>query len=139
MVANFDRDAVGLMMDNADTKFTVYFPPYSILHWIALRDVAPKALQDVYNFNKYQLEQLSRLPNVVVYDFRAVDRITHNLDNYVDTIHHSLEINRQILAAIASGDCLVDRSKPSAALEKLKQQVEKYRFGQQVTTSPQLE
>jgi hypothetical protein len=126
MVRNFERDAIGLIKAKPETPFVVYFPPYSILHWVALREVAPQALQAIYRFNEYQLEQLSHLPNVTVYDFRDVEEITHNLDNYRDTIHHSMIVNRQILAFIAAGDHRVDRINTRATIEKLKRQVDRY-------------
>ena len=38
MVRNFERDAVGLITTNPDVKFEIYFPPYSILQFVAMRD-----------------------------------------------------------------------------------------------------
>jgi hypothetical protein len=124
MVRNFEHDAVALIESNSSIPFVVYFSPSSILHWVALRDVAPEALQDIYKINEYQLERLSQLANVAVYDFRDVKEITHNLANYRDTIHHSLEINRRILASIAADEHLVDGADPCASIERLKHQVE---------------
>ena len=101
MVSNFNRDALDLIRRNPDVRFVVYFPPSSILHWVAMREAAPNALQEVYNFSRYQLEHLLSLPNVAIHDFRDAEDITHDLNNYRDTIHHSLEVNRKILASIA--------------------------------------
>jgi hypothetical protein len=131
MVHNFDRDATGVIDDNPDTPFVIYFPPYSILHWVAMREIAPQVLQMVYRFNEYQLKQLSLRPNVTVYDFRDIEEITYNLDNYRDTIHHSTTINQKILTLISSGAHAVDRSNPTAAVEKLKGQVERYKLRSQ--------
>src|SRR6202140_5254087 len=50
MVKNFERDAVGLIAKNPDVKFDIYFPPYSILQWVAMRDAAPATLQLVFDF-----------------------------------------------------------------------------------------
>jgi len=124
MVRNFEHDAAALIESNPSIPFVLYFPPSSVLHWVALRDVAPEALQDIYKFNEYQLERLSRVTNVAVYDFRDVEEITHNLANYRDTIHHSLEINRRILASIATSEHLVDSANPCASIKRLKHQVE---------------
>jgi hypothetical protein len=130
MVRNFDRDAMGLLKENPGIPFVIYFPPSSILNWVAMREVAPRALQAVYRFNEYQLQQLSLLPNVTVYDFRDIKEITHGLNNYRDTVHHSLEINTRILASIASGEHRVDPANPVATVESLRHQVERYGLDQ---------
>ena len=46
---NFERDAIGLIERNPDVQFDIYFPPYSILHWVAMRDVSPDTLKIVYD------------------------------------------------------------------------------------------
>jgi hypothetical protein len=130
MVRNFDCDALRLLEDNPDTPFVVYFPPSSILNWVAMREVAPQALQAVYRFNEYQLQRLSLLPNVTVYDFRDIEEMTHDLNNYRDTIHHSLEVNRRILTSIANGEHRVDRANPSVSVRNLMHQVARYAVGQ---------
>ncbi len=128
MVRNFDRDAIALIKKNPDTAFVVYFPPYSILHFVAMREVAPEALEAIYKFSAYQLEQLSQLSNVALYDFRDIEEITHNLDNYRDTVHPWTTVDNQILAFIASGEHRVNPARPTAAIDNLKKQVERYRF-----------
>jgi hypothetical protein len=128
MVSNFDRDAFALIKENPDTAFVVYFPPYSILRFVAMREVAPEALETIFKFNAYQLEQLSQLSNVELYDFRDINEITHNLDNYRDTVHYWKTVNSQILAFIAFGEHRVDPAGPTAAIDNLKKQVEGYKF-----------
>ena len=50
MVRNFERDAIGLIEKNPDVKFDIYFPPYSILQFVAMRDASPATLKIVYDF-----------------------------------------------------------------------------------------
>ena len=50
MVRNFERDAIGLIEKNPDVKFDIYFPPYSILQFVAMRDASPATLKIVYAF-----------------------------------------------------------------------------------------
>lgn len=125
MVVNFDRDALKLIKDNPDTQFTI-FPPSSILHWAAMRDASPQTLADIYKLSQHELTQLTRLPNATVHDFRAVEQITHDLDNYTDTIHYSPQVNRRILSFIAAGEHQVDRINPTASIGSLRGQVERY-------------
>jgi hypothetical protein len=45
MVRNFERDAFTLIENNPDIEFRIYFPPYSILQFITMREVAPDTLE----------------------------------------------------------------------------------------------
>jgi hypothetical protein len=127
MVRNFERDAAGLVAKNPDVKFDIYFPPYSILQFVAMRDASPATLQTVYDFTAYASRRLTQFPNVSLYDFREAADITHELNNYGDTIHHSPAIDLKLLAMLAAGKYAVDPAAPTASLDRLKRQVEAYR------------
>jgi hypothetical protein len=127
MVRNFERDAVGLVEKNPDVKFDIYFPPYSILHFVAMRDASPATLKIVYDFAAYAVPRLMQFPNVRLHDFRVAKEITHDLGNYGDVIHHSPAIDLKVLSLLAEQKYLVDRAAPTASLEQLKAQVAAYR------------
>src|SRR6202140_538478 len=126
MVKNFERDAVGLIAKNPDVKFDIYFPPYSILQWVAMRDAAPATLQLVFDFSAYMAQRLAQFPNVRLHDLRVAKETTHNLGNYADVIHHSPAIDLKVLSWLAAGTYVVDRAAPTASLERLKAQVAAY-------------
>jgi hypothetical protein len=127
MIQGFQRDAVGLITRHPDVQFDIYFAPYSILHFVALRDASPATLKIAYDFTAYAFERLTQLPNVRLYDFRAAKDVTHDLDNYADVLHHSPEIDLKILSWLAEGKYRVDPRAPLASLEHLQAQVEAYR------------
>ena len=127
MVKNFERDAVGLIANNPGVRFDIYFPPYSILQWVAMRDASPSTLKIVYDFSAYVAQRLAAFPNARLHDFRAVGEVTHDLGNYADVIHHSPVVDLKILSWLAAGTYVVDRAAPTASLERLKAQVEAYR------------
>jgi hypothetical protein len=127
MVRNFERDAADLIARHPDVKFDIYFPPYSILQFVALRDASPATLKVVYDFTAYVSRRLAGLPNANLHDFRGARQITHDLANYGDAIHHSPAIDLKILASLADGTYLVDRNVPTAPLEWLQAQVAAYR------------
>jgi hypothetical protein len=129
MVRNFEHDAVALIEKNPGTLFDVYFPPYSILQWIVMRDASPSTLGIVYDFTGYVSRRLAQLPNARLHDFRAIEDITHDLGNYADVIHHSPAIDLKVLSMLASDRYLVDRAVPTASLERLKAQVGAYQVG----------
>jgi hypothetical protein len=128
MIQGFQRDAIGLIARNPDVQFDIYFAPYSILQFVALRDAAPETLKITYDFTAYAFERLKQFPNVRLYDFRVAKEVTHDLGNYADVLHHSPAIDLKILSWIAEGKYRVDPKAPLASLEQLKAQVEAYRL-----------
>ncbi|MBR0718552.1 hypothetical protein [Bradyrhizobium liaoningense] len=127
MVDHFERDAIGLITRHPDVTFDIYFPPYSILQYVAMRDASPATLKTVYDVTALVATRLSELPNVRLYDFRAIKEITHELDNYGDVIHHSPVVDAMVLKWLAEGKYRVDPKAPLASLDALKAQVEAYR------------
>ncbi|MGL3105403.1 hypothetical protein [Bradyrhizobium sp. BR 1432] len=130
MVRHFERDAVGLITRHPDVTFDIYFPPYSILQFVAMRDVSPETLEIVTDLTARIAEALTQLPNVRLHDFRAINAVTHDLGNYSDVIHHSPVIDAKVLKWLASGKYRVDPKKPTASLDELKAQVAAYRVPQ---------
>ena len=129
MVSVFEHDAISLIDKNPDVKFDIYFSPYSILQFVAMRDASPATLKAVYDFSAYALQRLTQFPNVTLHDFRVASEITHDLNNYGDVLHHSPAIDLKVLSLLAEGKYAVDRAAPTASLERLKAQVEAYRVG----------
>jgi hypothetical protein len=127
MVRNFERDAVALVANNPNVKFDFFFPPYSILQWVAMREAAPATLQTVYNFSAYVSRRLAQFPNASLHDFREAAETTHDLGNYLDVVHHSPAVDLLVLSWLAGGKYLADRAAPTASLDRLKAQVESYK------------
>jgi hypothetical protein len=127
-VRNFERDAIGLIAAHPDVTFEIYYPPYSILQWVAMRDASPQTFEQVYHFTAYVSRRLTSFPNVRLYDFREAKDVTHDLNNYADVIHHSPTIDLKVLSWLAEGKYVVDPTDPTASLDRLKAQVEAYRM-----------
>lgn len=127
MVRGFERDAVALIENNPDVAFDIYFAPYSILQFVAMRDASPATLKITWDFAAYAFPRLLQFPNVRLHDFRVVKDVTHDLGNYGDVIHHSPTIDLKVLSWMAERKYVVDRAKPLASLERLKAQVEAYK------------
>ncbi len=127
MVKTFERDAIGLIEKNPEVKFDIYFPPYSILQFVAMRNASVTTLKIVYDFTAYAFPRLTQFPNVTLHDFRVVKEVTHDLGNYGDVIHHSPAVDLKVLSWLASGQYVVDRAAPLASLQQLKAQVAAYK------------
>jgi hypothetical protein len=128
MVQAFERDAISLIENNPQVTFEIYFPPYSILQFVAMRDASPATLKAVYDFTAYAFPRLTKFRNVRLHDFRAVRSITHDLDNYGDVIHHSPAVDLKVLSLLAGRKYVVDPVAPLVSLQELKAQVEAYRL-----------
>ncbi|MCK1361175.1 hypothetical protein [Bradyrhizobium sp. 199] len=127
MVSHFERDAVGLITRHPDVTFDIYFPPYSILQFVAMRDASPATLKIVTDLTSVIAQRLTQLPNVRLHDFRAIKEVTHDLDNYADVIHHSPVVDAKVLSWLARGEYRVDPTAPLVLLVELKAQVAAYR------------
>ncbi|WP_349628119.1 hypothetical protein [Bradyrhizobium lablabi] len=128
MVRCFERDAIGLIAKYPGVTFDIYFPPYSVLQFVAMRDASPATLETAYAFSAHVASRLLQFPNVRLHDFRAVREITHDLGNYGDVVHHSPAVDLKILSWLAERQYVVDPKAPLASLEQLKAQVEAYRL-----------
>ncbi len=126
MVRNFERDAIALIAANPDVRFDIYFTPYSILHFVAMREASPATLKIVYDFSAYASRRLTGFSNVGLHDLRTARQITHDLSNYGDVIHHSPAIDLKVLEMLRDGKYVVDRAMPAASLDRLKTQIEAY-------------
>ena len=62
MVRTFERDAIALIEKNPDVTFDIYFAPYSILHFVAMRDASPATLKIAYDFTAYAFPRLAAVP-----------------------------------------------------------------------------
>jgi hypothetical protein len=126
MVRNFERNALALIAANPEVRFKIFFPPYSILHFVAMREGTPAALRVFYDFSGYMHRRLSKFQNVEAFDFRDVYEITHCLNNYADLVHHSPVVDRKILSFLQTGQHRVDPSDPEASLRRLRVDVQSY-------------
>lgn len=127
MVRHFESDTVGLIARHPEVTFDIYFPPYSILQFVAMRDASPATLKIVTDLTAHIAERLTQLPNVRLHDFRSIKAVTHDLGNYGDVIHHSPVVDAMVLQWLASGEHQVDPKAPTASLDVLTAQVEAYR------------
>jgi hypothetical protein len=127
MVRAFERDAVGLIARHPEITFDIYFAPYSILQFVAMRDASPATLRTAYAFSAYAMPRLLQFPNVRLHDFRAIEEVTHNLGNYGDVVHHSPVVDLKILSWLAERKYIVSPEAPLATLKQLKSQVSSYR------------
>lgn len=98
---NFDFNLLSLIKQHKDTKFIIFYPPYSILYFKAYLDAGN--LDDIIKFKEYVFEVTSIFPNVEIYDFQIDSSITFDLADYKDTIHYSYRKNQDMVDKISKG------------------------------------
>lgn len=84
-----------------ETEFYLFTPPYSVLYWDRVtRDGTYLSALKLYD---RLLSEFSNYDNVKYYCF-ATDLCTLNLNNYIDEVHFSGDINSQMVEYIATHD-----------------------------------
>lgn len=99
-------------------QYRFILPPYSLLWW----DCA--YLNGELDERVYILEQvipaLLAMENVEVYFFQTEEDIVCNLDNYMDMIHYTPEINQYMLEQMLAGENRLQENNWQQELEALK-------------------
>jgi hypothetical protein len=118
---SFDINFLNTIKNNPQIDFKIFFPPYSLLHFKMLEE--NKMLDDMTDFKKYLADELSTLPNVVLYDFQIANNITSNLNNYKDTSHFHQKISTWILEEMGKNRYIVSNENIDENIKILKEQV----------------
>ena len=91
-----------LVESHPETTFMFFFSPYSMLWWDnAYRTGERDAV--IYN-EKQAVKTLLAYENVEIYYYQDAREIITNLDNYMDMIHFSKDINYWVYDQIAQGE-----------------------------------
>lgn len=90
-----------------DTVFYVFIPPYSMLWWDNIyREGDTQAY--LYNMER-AMEALLACENVELYYFQNDTEVITDLENYMDILHFSPEINHYICDCMIAGEHRIDR------------------------------
>lgn len=104
--------------EHPDTEFKIFMPPYSIMWW----DNAYRIGETdgfLYNFEK-AMETLIPYENVSFYFFMNERDIVTNLDNYMDAVHFSDEINHYICNSMIEDNYRVTMDNYKEVLEDMR-------------------
>lgn len=123
-----ERDVCGLFYENAalleekisghpETEFYIVFSPISILWWDnAYRDgTIRQKLYEIFCL----VERLSQYENVRMFCYLDREEYVTDLDQYMDTVHFSNQVSREICDRLASGDGRINPENVKERLENL--------------------
>lgn len=86
-----------------ETEFKIFFPVYSMLYWDNLYRTGDL---EAYLYNTEEtVSRLLAYENVQLFYFQNEREIATNLDNYMDTLHFSQEINQYMAEQMIAGNC----------------------------------
>lgn len=86
---------------HGETTFEIILPPVSILWWD--NEYRNGMLDERMYETEYVAEVLGKYDNVHIYNYQFDTDIIADLDNYMDTVHFSNNINRRMYEEIAAG------------------------------------
>lgn len=104
-----------------DTEFRIFIPPYSMLWWDNMNRSGE--LDSTFYEEREAVHALLSHPNVKLYLLQNIPEIITNLDNYMDTIHFSMEINHRIEQELLSDRYLVTKEKEEQVMENLEVEI----------------
>ena len=104
--------------EHPETQFLIFVPPYSMIWWDNLyRD----GDTDAYLYNmQTAYETLLSYENVTLYSFQNDREIITNLENYMDTLHFSPEINHLMCDSLIEGTHRITRENYLSEIEDMR-------------------
>lgn len=116
----------GWAEDHPDTRFQIWFPPYSILYWDKTQREG--TMESVLTALEYAWGRLTAYENIGVYSFLNDRWTTTDLEQYTDHIHCSSEVTRQQARGIVNGDWRIWPDHYRGQLDELRQFVTSYDY-----------
>lgn len=105
-----------------ETMFRFIYPPYSKLRW----DEAYRGgvLESFFYATQASMERLLPYENVELYYFQNEEEVICDLNNYMDTVHFSQEINHWIVKEMAQKQYLITEENKEEQIQKMKMLVQ---------------
>ena len=116
---NLESNVCPYIVQNPDTEFYVFFPPYSILYWNDV--VNENHLDATMEEYQYIAETMLQYDNVRVFYFPDQEWIVTDLNNYADYTHYHRDINYFMTECFAEGKCEI------TSADQMRQEQEKMR------------
>ena len=126
MQENLETYIIPYIEATPDTKWIVFFPPYSMLYWndsLAANEVDIK-LEGIAFLTEY----LAAYGNVEVVYFQDCEEWICNLDNYTDVTHYSKEITDLMTKELCAGENRVTTEEHKERLKNFGRFVKNYDY-----------
>ncbi|MDR0948542.1 MAG: hypothetical protein LBM69_03380 [Lachnospiraceae bacterium] len=115
-----------IIQSHPDTRFILFFPPYSILWW---DEVDRRGnLQEYLRSEDVALTTLLQYDNVEIFCFHEAIDIYSDLDHYSDALHYDATINSWILEQVHVGEYRITPENQKNHLRHVQEIVESYPY-----------
>lgn len=114
---NIEQNVIETAREYPDTRFVLFFTPYSICYWDTLSQEG--TLLKNIQIQEEAIELLLPYENIELYSFCDNFELVCNLDNYKDQGHYSEDVNSDILRWIAEGKYRITEDNYAAYLEEI--------------------
>lgn len=123
---NLQANILPVIEEHPDTKFVLFFPPYSILYWYEY--MQNNQMDAVMYEYAYFMEKLLVYDNVELFFFPAEREIVTDLDLYADTGHYKQEINHYMEKCFVDGTDRITAENYREKLSELKALIDTYDY-----------
>lgn len=107
MKENLEQNVVGIIEQNPQIDFYLFFPPYSIYYWDDLNQKG--ALKRQLEAEQETIKILLQYDNVYLFSFFDEFDMICDLSNYKDNIHYGENINSKILLWISNHEHMLTK------------------------------
>lgn len=115
-----------VVIAHPNTEFYFFIPPYSFLWWDNVYRLGNKNAF-VYNLKRVS-ESLIKYDNVHMFSFIDDEEIVVNLENYMDSVHFSPEINQEIVSMLKDESLEINANNIDERFSYLSEYVDKAVF-----------
>lgn len=105
VVENIQQNITDLADEHPETMFYLFFPPYSICYWDALKNSGQVDWR--IDAEQAAIEEIVKHPNIRLYSFCNNFELVCNLNNYKDQAHYGEWVNSWMLQWIHDGEYLL--------------------------------
>ena len=124
---NLQANICPYIEQHPDTKFYLFFPPYSILYWNNV--IQENHLEATMAEYEYVADTMLAYDNVHVFFFTNQEWIVTDLNNYADYTHYHKDINRYMTECFADGFCeITNVNEMKGALDEMRAVIERFDF-----------
>jgi hypothetical protein len=114
----FENSIMQIAAEHPDTRFYLFFPPYSRLRYALLQQSTPEEFESYLDVLRFVVEVCSRYPNVTVFGFETEDFLD-DIANYKDTSHYHQRYNSAMLVWMKAGKHQLTPSNVDAYIQEI--------------------
>jgi len=123
---NLEKYIIPYIEASPNTKWYIFFPPYSMLYWNDSMAVGEEAVK--MEGISYITECLGQYDNVSIHYFQDMEEWVCNLDNYTDATHFSKQITDEMTMMLCEGVNKVDDTTFEQRLAVFKEWIESFDY-----------